>query len=124
MRGTSLPSGCATFYDPQFSDTTSAMIRGGYGSLANADAGPAGLGRQMTAAPEFAQCVVTKVTESFLGRSLNAEDAALHASLVQALRNGNFRPRALVRALIRAEAYRESNNLTPEAWRQEQGGAR
>lgn len=124
MRGTSLPSGCATFYDIAFSNTTSAMIRGAYGSLDNADAGPAGLGRQMTASPEFAQCVVTKVTESFLGRSLGAEDAALRASLLSALRGGSFRPRALVRALVRAEAYRDANNLTPEAWRQEQGGAR
>ncbi|MEZ4394644.1 MAG: DUF1585 domain-containing protein [Polyangiales bacterium] len=124
MRGTSLPSGCATFYDPQFADTSTAMIRGGYGSTANADLGPAGLAAQMTASPEFAQCVVTKVTESFLGRTLTAEDSGLHARLVQMLRGTGFRTGALVRALVRDPAYREANNLTPEAWRLEQGGAR
>lgn len=124
MRGTALPSGCATFYDPEFTTTSMAMIRGGYGSTNNADLGPAGLGAQMTAAPEFAQCVVTKITESFLGRSLTAEDSALHSSLVQTLRTGGFRTRALVRALVRATAYRDANNLTPEAWRAEQGGVR
>ncbi len=124
MRGTALPSGCSTFYDPEFSNTSMAMIRGGYGSTTNADLGPAGLGAAMTSSPEFAQCVVTKVTESFLGRSLTAEDSAMHASLVQALRTGGFRTRALVRALLRAEAYRDANNLTADAWRIEQGATR
>jgi hypothetical protein len=78
----------------------------------------------MTSSPEFAQCVVTQVTESFLGRSLTAEDNAMHASLVQALRTGGFRTRALVRALLRAEAYRDANNLTADAWRIEQGATR
>jgi hypothetical protein len=48
----------------------------------------------------------------------------MHASLVQALRTGGFRTRALVRALLRADAYRSANNLTAEAWRIEQGATR
>lgn len=94
------------------------MIRGGYGSLAHADEGPAGLARAVVDAPEFASCVVKNVSESFLGRSLTAEDQPLQESLVTALRGGGFRMRALVRALLRADAYRAANNLASGAWRE------
>jgi len=114
-----MPGSCSSFYDVQFGNTTRGMMRGAYGSPANADAGPAGLGRAVTAMPEFARCVASNVTESFVGRALGPDDQALVDRLATALRDGGYRPRALVRALVRAEVYRDANNLTPAVWREE-----
>ena len=69
--------------------------------------------------PEFARCVASNVTESFVGRALGPDDAALIDRLAAALRDGGYRPRALVRALVRAEVYRDANNLAPAVWREE-----
>ena len=57
------------------------------------------------------------MSESFLGRSLTAEDQPLQESLVTALQGNGFRMRALVRTLVRADAYRNANNLASGAWR-------
>ncbi len=118
MRGGALPGTCSTFYDPQFTTPTNGMLRGAYGSTTNADAGPVGMGRAITAMPEFAQCAASQVAESFLGRSLTRDDTLLREQLTAALRNGGFHPRALVRAMLRADAYRNANNLSAAAWRE------
>lgn len=117
-RGTSISGICGSFYDPQFANSTRGLLRGAYGSVANADAGPAGLARAVTAMPEFSQCVASNFAESFLGRALGPEDSALVTDLTTALRNGNYRSRAMVRALLRADAYRNANNLGSDTWRQ------
>lgn len=118
-RGGSAPNGgCRTYYDPAFGSADRGMLRGAYGSTAHADEGPAGLGRAVVDAPGFAACVARNVSESFLGRSLTAEDQGLQESLVAALRTGGFRMRGLVRALVRTDAYRNANNLASGAWRE------
>ena len=116
--GVSPNGGCTAFYDPAFGTSAQGMFRGAYGSTAHADEGPAGLARAVVEAPEFASCVAQNVSESFLGRSLTAEDQPLQESLVAALRTGGFRMRALVRTLVRADAYRNANNLASGAWRE------
>jgi hypothetical protein len=116
-----MPAGCAPFYDPAFTTAARSQLRGAYGSVANAEAGPAGLGAHLSGRPEFAACMVENVTESFLGREFSDEDAALRTALTQAVTAGGFRMRALVRAIVLSDLYRRSNNLTPTAWRQ--GGA-
>ena len=118
-RGSAMPGSCGSFYDPQFANAERGMLRGAYGSLTNTDLGPVGLGRAVTAMPEFARCVATNVTESFVGRALGPDDTALVDRLAAALRDGGYRPRALVRALVRAEVYRDANNLAPAVWREE-----
>ena len=115
--GASPNGNCTPFYDPAFGTATDGMLRGAYGSPAHADEGPAGLARSIVAAPEFASCVAQNVSESFLGRSLTAEDQPLQESLVTALQGNGFRMRALVRTLVRADAYRNANNLASGAWR-------
>lgn len=116
--GNSPNGGCTSFYDPAFGANGMGMLRGAYGSTAHADEGPAGLARAVVDTPEFAACVVQNVGESFLGRSFTAEDQPLRDSLAAALRDNGFRMRALVRALVRADAYRNANNLASGAWRE------
>jgi hypothetical protein len=108
---------CRTYYDPDFASPTRGLLRGSYGSAANADAGPAALARTLVASPEFAPCVAENIAQSFLGRTLEAEDNALKQTLTQAFVSSGYRMRALVRALIRSDAYRASNNLTSTAAR-------
>jgi hypothetical protein len=117
-RNGALPGNCTAFYDRPFSTATTGMLRGAYGSPANADAGPIGLGRSIVASPEFAQCVARNVAESFLGRSMGTDDRPMLTSLATALQSGNYRARALMRAMLRSSAYRSANNLTSDAWRQ------
>lgn len=62
--------------------------------------------------------MVKNVSESFLGRSLTAEDQPLQESLVTSLRSGGFRMRSMVRTLLRADAYRAANNLASSTWRE------
>ncbi|MBP6829271.1 MAG: DUF1585 domain-containing protein [Deltaproteobacteria bacterium] len=116
--GNSPNGGCTSFYDPAFGTSAQGMLRGAYGSLAHADEGPPGLARAIVDAPEFASCVVKNVSESFLGRSLTAEDQPLQESLVTSLRSGGFRMRSMVRTLLRADAYRAANNLASSTWRE------
>ena len=94
------------------------MMRGAYGSNAHADEGPAGLAASIVDTPDFAACVAQNVGESFLGRSFTDEDQGLRASLVQALQSNNYSMRALVRTLVRADAYRAANNLASGVWRE------
>lgn len=109
---------CRAFYDPVFSTTTSGMMRGAYGSPANADVGPIGAGRYLTQHADFGTCAVDNVVSSLLGRSLSQEDEAMKRSLTQTFVTGGYRMRALVRAAVLSDAYRNANNLSPAAWRQ------
>jgi hypothetical protein len=115
---TAMSGNCRSFYDPAFSSATSGMLRSAYGSVANADAGPIGAGRAISQSPEFAACAATNVATALLGRTLEADDDALKRSLTQAFTSGNYRMRALVRAVVLSDAYRNANNLTSDAWRQ------
>lgn len=116
--GNSPNGGCTTFYDPAFGTATQGMMRGAYGSNAHADEGPAGLAASIVDTPDFASCVAQNVGESFLGRSFTDDDQALRASLVQALQGNHYSMRALVRTLLRADAYRAANNLASGVWRE------
>jgi len=110
---------CKSYYDPAFVDGTRALLRGAYSSAANANAGPAALGQQIAKSDTFAQCVVQKVSESFLGRSLSTDDVTLQKDLADSFGKGGFKMRTLVRALVKADAYKNANNLTSSAWRKE-----
>jgi hypothetical protein len=114
---TKMSRSCQAFYDPAFTSATQSLLRGSYASAAHADAGPAGLASDVTASPDFAPCVAQNVASSFLGRALNADDAAMQAALVDALTTSSFRVKALVRALVKSDAYRNSNNLSSASWR-------
>ena len=116
-----MPGYCRGYYDPAFSNADGGMLRGAYGSPANAEAGPAGLARTIAASPEFATCVVRNVAASLLGRNLNIDDKALQDRLAATFTQSGMRLRALVRELVASDAYRRSNNLTSSAWRT--GGA-
>ena len=109
---------CRAFYDPAFSTATQGMLRSAYGSTANADAGPIGAGRAITQHAEFGACAVSNVTESLLGRALGPDDAAYKRTLTQTFVTGSYRMRALVRAVVLSDAYRNANNLSSAAWRE------
>ena len=115
-------SNCRTFYDPSFSTTTQGMLRSAYGSTANADAGPIGAGRAITQHAAFGACAVENITSSLLGRSLGPDDEAYKRTLTQTFVAGSYRTRALVRAVLLSDAYRNANNLSSAAWRE--GAAR
>ncbi len=114
----SIPANCNARYDNTFSTATAGMLRGAYGSPDNADAAAAGLGEYLTKRADFAPCVAQNIAESFLGRSLGSEDSGLRDSLSQALVDGNYRVRPLVKALLTSQQYRDANNLSSTAWRQ------
>ena len=118
-----LPGFCNTFYDADFGDEKGAMLRGAYASPAHANAEPAGAGRELASSPDFARCAVSRVTASFLGRSLTSDDDALIAKLTEAFVAKGMHPRALVGALVRAPAYATSNNLSSASVRAH-GGAK
>lgn len=113
-----MPAQCRPYYDPAFSTPAGGMLRSAYGSAANAAAGPAGMARYITGSNEFGACVAQNVAESFLGRELDSDDAALRQTLTQTMTSNGFRTRAMVRALVLSDAYRRANNLTSTAWRQ------
>jgi hypothetical protein len=115
--GDSPEKGCGSFYDPAFTTETSAKLRGSYASTEHADQGPRGMAEYITSSELFAPCVAQNVAASFLGRALGSDDAALVDEVAQAFVDGDFRMRPLVRALVKAQAYRDANNLTSEAWR-------
>ncbi len=128
-----MPSGCAPFYDPAFTSAGRSLLRGIYNTTnatnitmaaapANADAGPRGMGNFIAGRAEFAPCFVETVAESFLGRELNEEDAALRTQLQSTLTTATYRPRAMLRQLLLSAAYRRANNLSSTAWRE--GAAR
>ncbi|WP_394827158.1 DUF1585 domain-containing protein [Pendulispora albinea] len=120
---------CAPYYDPAFSNKTHGVLRGGYPDVTNrtnhAEQGPKGMASELVNQPEFAACVAENVASSFLGRSLSTEDAELTRTLTQALRDGGYRMRAVVKKMLLSDAYHRSNNLTSSAWRGgTDGGAR
>src|SRR5262249_50780893 len=96
---------CKTIYDPAFD-----KLRGGYASVASAEAGPAGLASAITSSPEFAPCVVDSVAQSLLGRPLAPEDAGWKAALAKAFVDGGYRMRALVQAIVTSPRYRDAND--------------
>jgi hypothetical protein len=120
---TKLSSTCKSFYDPAFTTAERSLLRGSYAGAAQANGGPAALAAEMTKGDGFAQCVAEKVSESFLGRTLSTDDAKLKQELATQFSAGGFKMRALVRAIVKADAYRKANNLTSTAWREE-GGAK
>ena len=107
-----LNGNCNALYDVAFADDQGATLRSAYGSLANADAEPAGAGLAITKMPEFASCAVQRVTSSFLGRPTSADDAPLLASLEKDFVASGYRMRALVRGIVRSREYREANNMS------------
>ncbi len=109
-----MPMGaCRTFYDPDFTDRKSTMLRGAYGAPANADAGPPGFARDVTSSPEFAPCVVRNVAQSLLGRQLTAADESWKADLAKTLVDNKYRMKSLVRAIVTSSQYRDSNDRKP-----------
>jgi hypothetical protein len=113
---------CQSYYDPAFTSSTQSLLRGSYASSAHADAGPAGMGSYLTTTADFPTCVAQNVASSFLGRSLTADDAPLQAALASTLTSSNYSIKALVAALVKADAYRNSNNLSSSTWRAAQPG--
>ncbi len=106
-----LNGNCNALYDAAFADDKGATLRSAYGSLANADAEPAGAGLAITKMPEFAECAVLRVTSSFLGRATSIDDAALLAGLQKDFVSSGYRMRALVRGIVRSREYRQANNM-------------
>lgn len=107
-----LNGNCNQLYDVAFADDKTSTLRSAYGSIAHADAAPAGAGQDITKMPEFAQCAVQRVTSSFLGRPTNPDDAALLASLEASFVAGHYSMRALVRGIVRSPEYRKANNMS------------
>jgi hypothetical protein len=77
----------------------------------HASAGPAGLAREITTAPEFAPCVVQNIAQSLLGRPLQPEDEPWKNQLVKVFVDGGYRMRALVRAIVTSPRYRAANDV-------------
>jgi hypothetical protein len=119
---TKMSGTCRTYYDPAFSNATMGMLRGAYSSVANADAGPAGLGKSITESPDFSRCVVNNMASSFLGRGLNVDDAEMVARLEKAFVDGGYKMRTLIKLLIHENAYKSANNLKSDAWRSAEEG--
>lgn len=101
---------CNALYDVAFADERGATLRSAYGSIAHAEAAPVGAGQDLVKMPEFSQCAVQRVTSSFLGRPTTPDDAALLATLDKAFVASGYRMRALVREIVRSDAYRKANN--------------
>ena len=120
-----LPAGgCRSYYDVDFSTTAKGQLRGAYASATNVEAGPAGMAAWTVSQPEFAGCVAETVAQSFLGRALDRDDDALRSDLEQKFVEGGYRMRGMVRALLKADAYKRANNLDSDAWREQEGSQR
>lgn len=112
-----LNGNCNALYDPSFADAKGATLRSAYASPEHADATPVGAAEDITKMPEFAQCAVQRITSSFLGRQTTADDDALLASLTGTFVGSGYRTRALVRAILKSDAYRRANDLGSATWR-------
>jgi hypothetical protein len=112
-----VPASCNAFYDATFADAASATLRSAYAAPDHVEAGPAGLAEALTGSSEFAPCVARNMALSFLGRPLTADDAPLQAHLASAFTGSGYRMRALVRALVRSDAYQKANDLRSSVWR-------
>jgi hypothetical protein len=108
---------CNQLYDVAFADENGATLRSAYGSPKNADATPVGAGEEITKMPEFAQCAVSRVTSSFLGRPMNSDDEALLKELTNTFKTSGFRMSFLVRGILKSPQYRHANNLSSSSWR-------
>jgi hypothetical protein len=117
---TKMSGTCSMFYDPAFTTKTAATLRGAYASNENAEAGPAGIAAQLTNTSDFSMCVANNVASAFLGRPLTSDDATLQAQLAATFSSGGFRMRALVKALLLSNTYRNGNDLSSSALRQVQ----
>jgi hypothetical protein len=116
-----LNGNCNALYDAAFVDAKQgATLRSAYASGAHADDTPTGLARDVTQMPEFAACATERVTSSFLGRALSADDAPLLRSLTEGFTKSGYRMRALVRAIMHSEAYRRSNDSGSSVWRSDE----
>ena len=104
---------CNTLYDVAFADDGGAMLKSAYGSVQHAEAGAAGAGHDIAAAPEFASCAVDHVASSLLGRATTPDDAALLKELTQAFQSGGYRMKTVVRGVLRSDAYRNANQIAP-----------
>jgi hypothetical protein len=110
-------SACNTRYDSAFATMDAGMLRGVYATPDNADAGPTALAQTIAASPEFASCTAQAIAEDFLGRALTADDEPLKQKLTYAFVNAGYQPKALVRELLKSDAYLRANDLTSAAWR-------
>jgi hypothetical protein len=102
---------CRAFYDPEFTTAGRTQLRGAYGSLAHVEQGPRGLAEELTKAPEFASCVVSKIGASLLRRDLTLEDEAWRDAMKDVLVAHGFKTKALVKAILRSDRYRASNDV-------------
>ncbi len=114
-------SDCRSYYDPAFTSDAGAMLLGAYASQTNADLGPRGFAEATVADPAFAECIVSTVASSFLGRIMVTDDATRLSTWKTALTSGGFRMRALIREILKSDAYRNANNLNSTLWRKEEG---
>jgi hypothetical protein len=102
---------CQRYYDPAFSTGTAGKLRGAYASSEHADRGPLGFGQEVVGSPEFATCATRTVAESMLGRRTTESDAQLLGQLDRSFIESGFRMRALVRELVKTNAYRNANAI-------------
>lgn len=116
-----LGGGCNALYDASFVGAQGATLRSAYASPEHTDATPTGAGQDITKMPEFAQCAVQRIASSFLGRPTTPDDDPLLASLTAGFVGSGYRTKALVKAILKSDAYRRSNNVSSDTWR---GGAR
>ena len=110
-----IPGFCSLYYDPAFTDDKGGLLRGAYGSIEHADAGPVGAAAALSGSPEFAQCAVERVASSFLGRSIGPDDAAMMKELTETFTSNGYKMKPLVRKLLESPSYQHANN--------EKGGA-
>lgn len=115
---TKMSTACKTYYDPAFTTDKSARIRGAYASMPNAEAGPQGLAKALVSSSDFERCAAENVASSFLGRALTTDDGALQDTLAKTFVAGGYKMRAMVKALLKSDAYKKANNLTSTALRQ------
>lgn len=100
---------CMLHYDPAFSNGTAGKLRGAYASAENAAKGPAGFAQAVVASPDFATCAAKTITESFLGRRTSGADGPLLDAMTHSFQDGGYKMRALVRAVVKTNAYRHAN---------------
>ncbi len=98
---------CRTLYDPAFTNSERALLRGAYSSPANTDRGPQGFAAQLTTSKEFAPCAVRNVAASLLGTPLGDDDG-WEEQLATNFRAGGYRMRGLVRAIVTSDRYRSA----------------
>jgi hypothetical protein len=126
-------SKCNNYYDPAFADMTQATLRGSYpdtytngaygmpGAKNHSDDGPPALGAELANDPDFPACVAENVASAMLGRRLTDDDAAFKQHAAETFVSSGYKMSALVKEVVSSSRYRAANNLTPSAWRKEQG---